>query len=173
MGSSLKRYKIIPQLSPSILYHHILNFLRLWKNSASELQTQSHPGYDDFFIICIPVLTYPTYVYNIFGLESGPQIYRYWTRNGGDNQWRCCKKWQQNSFVTDNAREYIIENCSTRPDEPESIKKGNGQKQRTKIVRDYCGMSSILHTTFYYYRYTNIDLLGVCDMPHPFGAMQK
>ena len=50
------------------------------------------------------------------------------------------------------------------------FKKGNGQKQCTKTVRDYCGIRFMLHTPSYYYAYTNVDLLGVWrrEMPkHP------
>ena len=41
------------------------------------------------------------------------------------------------------------------------FKKGNGQKQRTKIKHDYYGMFFMLHTQYYYYTHKNIELLGV------------
>ena len=46
-------------------------------------------------------------------LEVGRRrkIYKKWTSNGGDNWGWCWKKWQEHSFVGDNAREDIAKNC--------------------------------------------------------------
>ena len=74
-------------------------------------------------IVCGPLLTWPTQVSNIFGVGRGPQIYKTWTSNDGDNWGWCCKKWQEHSFVSDNAREAIAENQSARLDELDSIQK--------------------------------------------------
>ena len=41
------------------------------------------------------------------------------------------------------------------------IYKRNGQKQRTKSVRDYCRIRIILHTPSAYYMHTNVNFLGV------------
>ena len=41
-----KRYVILPSLSPSKLYHHILSLWRIRKNSANALQTLWHPRYE-------------------------------------------------------------------------------------------------------------------------------
>ena len=62
-------------------------------------------------------------MFNLFDVGRGPQIYQNWTINGGENLEGCCKKWRENSFVNDNARETIAENWSDRIDESESIKK--------------------------------------------------
>ena len=47
------------------------------------------------------------------------------------------------------------------------FKKGNGLKQRTKSMHDYCGIRLMLHTPSYYYAHTNVDLLGVWYVPVP------
>ena len=67
---------MLPLLSPSILYHHILTLLRLWKNSASSLQILWHPRYDKNIFICGPLLTWTTQVYDLFGVVRGVQIYK-------------------------------------------------------------------------------------------------
>ena len=43
-------------------------------------------------------------------------------------------------------------------------KKGNGWEQRTKSVRDYCGIRLILHTESYHYAHTNVNFLRVCHL---------
>ena len=53
----------------------------------------------------LPLLTWPTQVYNRFGAGRGPQLYKHWNVNGGDNWGWCYKKWQEHSFVSDNERE--------------------------------------------------------------------
>ena len=47
--SSRKISEMLHLLSPSILYHHNLPLLILWKNSARALQTSWHPGYGEIF----------------------------------------------------------------------------------------------------------------------------
>ena len=107
IGSSCNIYEMLPLLSRSILYHHILPLLRLRKNSASALRTSWHPGYDENIFICGPLLPWPTCMSNLFRVWRGPQIYQNWTIGGGDNWGWCCKKWQEHSFVSDNVCEAI------------------------------------------------------------------
>ena len=85
IGSSRKRYDMLPFLFPSIFYYHILPLLILWKNSEIAILTLWHPGYGDFFSICGPILTWPNQVSNLFGVGRGTQIYKKWTSNGGKN----------------------------------------------------------------------------------------
>ena len=54
IGSSCRRCEMLPLLSPSILYYHILPLLRLQKNSASALQSSWHPGFDEKIHLCAP-----------------------------------------------------------------------------------------------------------------------
>ena len=122
IASIHKRSEMLPSLSPSILYHHILPLLRIRKNSVGELQTLWHTGYDENNI-CAPLLTWPTYVSNILGVGRGTHTYQYWTINMGDNWGQCCQNWQENSFVTDNAHESVAENWSARLDKSDLIQK--------------------------------------------------
>ena len=85
IGSSRKRCDMIPFFSPSILYHHILPLSRLQKKSKSALQTLWHPGHGEKNFICSLLLTCTTQVSNPFGFGRGPQIYKSWTSNGGNN----------------------------------------------------------------------------------------
>ena len=41
------------------------------------------------------------------------------------------------------------------------FKKVDGYKQRTKSVRDYCGIHLLLHTPSCYYAHTTVELLGL------------
>ena len=61
-------------------------------------------------------------------------------------------------------REAIAENWSVQLEKWNQLKKRNGYKIRTKIVRDYRGMRLMLHTRSIYYCHTNFDLLGVCPL---------
>ena len=106
--SSRRIFEMLPLLSPSILYHHILTLLRLRKHSASALQNSWHPGYGEKN--CSPLLIWPDQVSSLFVVVSGLQIYKNWTSNGGDNWGLCCKKWQDHSFLSYNSREAIAEN---------------------------------------------------------------
>ena len=84
--SILKVFDMLPSLYPSYLYHHILPFSRLQKVFESALRTLWHPGYVEiFFLICAPLLTCPSEVFNLLGVGRGPQFYKKWTSNGGDN----------------------------------------------------------------------------------------
>ena len=60
---------------------------------------------------------------NQFNVGRGPQTFKNYTRNGGENLGRCCKKWQEHLFVSDTAREAIAENRSAQLDESDSIQK--------------------------------------------------
>ena len=51
------------------------------------------------------IFTWHTEMSNIFGVGRGPQIYKNWTSNGGNNWGWCYKKWQECSFVSDYTRE--------------------------------------------------------------------
>ena len=44
-----------------------------------------------------------------------------WTSNWGENWGRCCKNWQEHSFISDNSREAIVENWSAQLDKSYSI----------------------------------------------------
>ena len=74
-------------------------------------------------IFCGPLLTWPTQVYNIFSVVRRQLIYKNWTSNGGEKLGWCCKKLQEQSFVSDHTREGIAENWSDWLDELELIKK--------------------------------------------------
>ena len=63
-----------------------------------------------------------------FGVGRGSQIYQYWTINEGENWGWCCKKWQEHSFISDNARETIAENPSALLDELDLIQKSKRQE---------------------------------------------
>ena len=106
IGSIRRICDMLTLLSPIILYHHILTLSRLRKNSESALQNLWHPGYVENIIICGTLLTWPTQVSIIFSVGKGPQIYKNWTSNGGDNLGDA-EKCQKHSFVNDNAREVI------------------------------------------------------------------
>ena len=88
---------MLPLLSSIILHHHILPLSRLRKNPASALQTSWHPEYDNFFI-CGLLLAWTTYISNIFNVGKGPQIYKNWTRNGGEN-WFDAEKSGKNTHL--------------------------------------------------------------------------
>ena len=85
IGSSRKICDILPLLSPSIFYHHILPLSTLWKKFESEPRTSWHPGYGKNIFVCVPLLTWSTQVSSIFGVGKGPQIYNNCTNNGGNN----------------------------------------------------------------------------------------
>ena len=68
------------------------------------------------------------------------------------------KKWQEHSFVSDNAHEDISKTQSAELYESESIQKS----KRLETTYDNC--ARLLHTTSYYYTHTNVDLLGMCDV---------
>ena len=102
-------------------------------------------------------------MYNIFGVGRGPQIYKICTSNVCDNWGRCWK-------IVKNTHLLVI--MSVRLSQKIGLldltnrtqfKKGNGYKIRTKSVRDYWGMSLMLHTRSIYYWHKNADLLGVCS----------
>ena len=76
---------MLPSLSPIILYHHILPMSVIRKNSESAFQTLQYPGYGENNFVCVPLLTWLTQVYNIFGVVRGTQIYKNCTCNGGGN----------------------------------------------------------------------------------------
>ena len=111
------------------------------------------------FFICGPLLTWPTQVSNLFGDGRGAQIYKNWLINGGDNWGWCCKKWQEHSFVSDNASE-AIKKKSSWLDELDLIQKRKRLEIRTKSVRDYWGMRLMFHTRSIYYMQKNDNLLG-------------
>ena len=142
IGSICKMCETLPSLPPSILYHHILPMSRLRKNSESALQTSWHPGYGEEIFVCSPLLICPTQVSNLFGDGRGPQIYKKWTSNGGDNWEWCCKKWQEHSFVSDNACETIIANWSAQHNESESIQK------RKRLENTYEKCAGLLGNAF-------------------------
>ena len=81
-GSIRKRYDMLHLLFPSLLYHHILPLLRLWKNSENALRTWWHLGYGENIFVLDPLLAWPTWVSNLFSVGRGPQIYKNWTSNG-------------------------------------------------------------------------------------------
>ena len=114
VGSSRKRFEMLPWLSPIIFYRHIVPLSRLQKNSESALRTSWYPGYGEFFLFCGPLSTWPTQVSDILVVVRGPQTYKNWTSNGRENWGRCIKKWQEHSFVNDNANESVAENWSDR-----------------------------------------------------------
>ena len=87
---SRKRCEMLPSLSPSILYHHILSLSRLWKKFESALRNLWHPGYGKNISVAVPLLTWPTQVSILFGVGKGTQIYKNWTSNGDNNWWWCC-----------------------------------------------------------------------------------
>ena len=62
-----------------------LSLVATLENSASALQTLWHPGYDEKNLIYGPLLTRPTYVYNLFRFLRGQKIYKKCTSNGGEN----------------------------------------------------------------------------------------
>ena len=103
--SSREICDMLPSVSPSILYHHILplSILRkkFWKCTLKFVV----PRIWWKEIVCIPLLTWPTKVSNLFGVGRGAQTYKNWTINGGENFGWCCKKWQEHSFVSGNAHE--------------------------------------------------------------------
>ena len=66
---------MLPSLFPSILYHHILPFLRFWKNLKVRFELRGTQDVVNFFV-CGPLLTLPTQVSNIFGVGRGPKIYK-------------------------------------------------------------------------------------------------
>ena len=123
IGLRRKIFEMLPLLSPSILYHHILILLRLLENSESALRNSWHPGYGENIFVAITLLTWPAQVYNIISVGRRTKIYKVWTRNGGKNWGWCWKKWQEHSFFGVNAREVIAEYPSARLDELDLIKK--------------------------------------------------
>ena len=60
---------------------------------------------------------------NPFDVGRGTQICKTWTSNGGGNWGLCCKKWQDNSFVSDDVCEAIAKNLSAQLDESDLIQK--------------------------------------------------
>ena len=106
-----------------------------------------------FFFICIPLLTWPTWVSTIHGIGRGPQIYKNWTSNGGDNWGWCFKKMQGHSFVSDDEREAILENWSAWLDKSKSIQKrkhlGTTYKKCAQLLQSLCNVAYavlLLHT---------------------------
>ena len=64
---------------------------------------------------------------NLFSVGRGPQIYKNWTSN---------KKWQEHSFVSDNASEAIAKNRCARLDESDSIQK----RKRLETTYEKCAL---------------------------------
>lgn len=79
-------------------------------------------------------------------IKEVPIIYshRVWMsiKNGGDKWGRCFKKWKEHSFVSDNARDSITENWSTRLNELEQIQK------RKRIETTYKKCARVLLNSF-------------------------
>ena len=75
IGSSRKICDMLPSLFPSILFHHILPLFILRKNSEGALRTR---GIQDMviFSVCVTLLTWPTYVSNVFGVGRGLKTYK-------------------------------------------------------------------------------------------------
>ena len=113
---------MLPLLSPSILPLHP-DLVQTLEKSASAFKTLCCPGYDENVFIYGSLLTWYTQVSNLFSDGRGPQIYKNWTSNGGDNWGGCYKKWQEHSFVIDNASEAITANRSSRLDKSDLIQK--------------------------------------------------
>ena len=95
--SSRKIYDMISLLSLSILYHHILPLVRLWKDLKVHFELSGTQDMVNFFV-CNSLLTSPTQVFSIFGVGRGPKIYKNWTRNGGEN-WEWCWKSVKNTHL--------------------------------------------------------------------------
>ena len=64
IGSSSKRFELLPPLFSSILYYHILSMSSLWKNIQVRF---------DFYVAHNMILTYPTYVPNRVDVGMGTQ----------------------------------------------------------------------------------------------------
>ena len=82
--ASRKICEMIPLLSPSILYHRPLPLLRLWKILQVRFElcgTQDTTK----LIICTPLLTWTTYVFNRIGVVRGLQNFKTWIINRGEN----------------------------------------------------------------------------------------
>ena len=75
---------MLPLLSPSILPLHP-DLVQTLEKSASAFKTLCCPGYDENVFIYGSLLTWYTQVSNLFSDGRGPQIYKNWTSNGGDN----------------------------------------------------------------------------------------
>ena len=109
--------------------------------------------------VCGPLWTSTAQVLYLFCVVRGTQIYKNWTRSGGDNWGWCYKNWQYHSFLSYNACEAITENWSDWLDELELIKK-NGYRIRTKGGHNYWWMLLLLHTPSIYCWNKNVDLFG-------------
>ena len=57
----------------------------------------------------------------MFGVGRGTQVDKNWTSNGDNNWGWFCKKWQEYSFVSDNAHKSIAENWSAQHDKSDLI----------------------------------------------------
>ena len=73
--------------------------------------------------ICGLLLNWPTSVSNCLSVGRGPKVCKNWTSNRGDHWGRCCKKWQEKSFVSDNVCEAIAENWYAQLDNSGSTQK--------------------------------------------------
>ena len=62
-------------------------------------------------------------MFNIFGVGRGAANLDNCTSNGADNWGWCCKKWQEHTFVSDNACEAIVETWSAQIDKLDYIEK--------------------------------------------------
>ena len=145
---------MLPSLSSSILSHHILPLSRLTKNSKSSLRTLWHPGYGENKFVCVPLLTWPTQVSNLFGVGRERKS----TKNGltlgltiGGGAAKNCKNTHLFAVMRPRLSQKIgLLDLKNRT----RFKKGNGYKIRTKIVRDNWGMRLMLHTRSIYYWHT-------------------
>ena len=93
--SSCKVCEILPVLSPSILYYHILPLSTIWNCFASALQNSWHPGYDFFslkpsfytgLLRCIigSMLEWGTQIWKN-GLATGVKIWGNAAKSGKDS----------------------------------------------------------------------------------------
>ena len=169
MVPSRKICEMLPSLSPSIFYHHILPLSRLRKKSEIPLWNLWHLGYGENIFFAFPfkpdLLKCIIYSlleggrkYTKIGLAMGVTI-------GGD-----AHKSGKNTHLLVVMRVRLSQKIGLLDlTNHNRFKKGNGYKIRTKNVGGYWGMRLMLvHMRSISFWHTNVDLLGVClHHPHP------
>ena len=168
VGSRRKICEMLPLLSPSILYHHILTLSRIQKNCESALWTSWHPGYGEKTFVDIPPLTQPTQVSNLFFVGRGAQIYKKLTINGVTMWVDAAKSGKNNNLLVIMCVRLLHNIGLIDLTNQTRFKKGNGNKICTNNMDNYWEIFLMLPMWYIYYWQKNVDILGCgfwCHQP--------
>ena len=98
---------------------------------------------------------------NIFSVGMGPQIFKTVLAMGVTIRGDAAKSGKSTILLVIMHARLSQKICLLDLKNKTLFKKENSTKQRTKSLCNYCRIRIMLHTLYYYYTHTNIDLLGV------------